>query len=143
MKAKAKKNPKLPPPRTLVREWVKALRSGRYTQTTGQLAKPDDGHCCLGVACRVVKRLVPGLVKVSQFMGLVEFNGHDSELPLEVRDVLGLQDSAGRFNGEALAYLNDRGKTFEEIADVIESRPAGLFRKDVFPERRKKVRRAV
>ena len=30
--------------------WVKALRSGEYKQTTGQLRK-DDGHCCLGVAC--------------------------------------------------------------------------------------------
>jgi len=33
------------------RKWVEALRSDKYTQTTGQLAGPDRKRCCLGVLC--------------------------------------------------------------------------------------------
>lgn len=37
-------------------KWVKALRSGRYKQTQGNLAigkGPYEMNCCLGVLCRV------------------------------------------------------------------------------------------
>jgi hypothetical protein len=50
-----------------VQEWVKALRSGYYRQTQGQLSSHDSdkhGHyqyCCLGVACLVGQKLnIPG-----------------------------------------------------------------------------------
>lgn len=33
-----------------IRTWVRALRSKKYRQTTGQL-QDETGHCCLGVAC--------------------------------------------------------------------------------------------
>jgi len=41
-------------------KWIKALRSGRYTQATGKLQKVDNegeviGNCCLGVLCRVAR----------------------------------------------------------------------------------------
>lgn len=32
--------------------WVEALRSGKYTQTTGTL-RSRDGHCCIGVLAEV------------------------------------------------------------------------------------------
>lgn len=36
-------------------DWVKALRSGKYKQTTGSLHNTDsNSYCCLGVLCRVV-----------------------------------------------------------------------------------------
>lgn len=36
------------------REWVKALRSGRYSQWYGDLKKPgEERFCVLGVACDV------------------------------------------------------------------------------------------
>lgn len=33
-----------------IKKWVKALRSGKYTQTQSRL-QDANGHCCLGVAC--------------------------------------------------------------------------------------------
>lgn len=43
------------PNKEMIRQWVTALRSGRYTQGIGRLAVDgDDGvtrYCCLGVAC--------------------------------------------------------------------------------------------
>lgn len=34
----------------IAKKWVKALRSGNYSQTTGKLCNPHgDSFCCLGV----------------------------------------------------------------------------------------------
>lgn len=43
---------KLTPPmdKEVKRKWLKALRSGKYTQTEGTL-KDSEGNCCLGVLC--------------------------------------------------------------------------------------------
>lgn len=40
-------------PKAFKSKWVKALRSGKYEQTTGSLNN-SSGYCCLGVACRIV-----------------------------------------------------------------------------------------
>jgi hypothetical protein len=42
------------------KKWLKALRSGEYDQTIGQLAS-DDGYCCLGVLCEVVAQDHPDM----------------------------------------------------------------------------------
>ena len=39
-------------------KWLKALRSGRYTQTKERLQNGrgvDAANCCLGVLCRVAR----------------------------------------------------------------------------------------
>ena len=101
------------------REWVEALRSGDYQQGQGALLT-GDRFCCLGVACEI--------------SGLAEWNGHyylgqDCALPDEVMDWLGLRDYMGEWmNGDTLAARNDTGKTFREIADLIESEPQGLLK---------------
>lgn len=78
-----------------IRQWVKALRSGRYKQTHFKLYD-GLGHCCLGVACRVkhlkfddgregfvhsgtvnnrkIYNLIPGLLTRDQEKKLTEFN---------------------------------------------------------------------
>lgn len=35
-----------------IQKWIDALRSGKYSQTQGQL-QDTNGYCCLGVACKV------------------------------------------------------------------------------------------
>lgn len=104
------------------KKWVEALRSGKYEQ--GQLALQNGNKfCCLGVACEV--------------SGL-KVNRHDTGaiqgviLPFNVKKWLGLightgghLNSEGQF--ETLSGLNDNGKTFSELADLIESEPEGLF----------------
>src|SRR5690349_4293104 len=43
-------------------EWLNALRSGEYTQTTGRLHDSQTGgYCCLGVLCDLAER--KGLVE--------------------------------------------------------------------------------
>lgn len=106
-------------------EWVAALRSGDYDQTTGQLAnEARTRFCCLGVACEVA--IKHGVIETytPQAMGL----------PHEVNNWLGLEDQG--FNEGVLAEdvlvdyvtdehtltgLNDTAMwSFDKIADVIE-----------------------
>ena len=57
------------------------------------------------------------------------FDGELAGLPPSVPHWLGLQTADGNYSkGGALADDNDRGKTFDEIADIIESEPEGLFK---------------
>lgn len=100
------------------KRWVAALRSGQYNQCKKRLTNAGR-YCCLGVACAISPLDRKTWV-------------HECTLPWEVMDWLGIRDSQGEFGeafGEALTILNDdKGLSFEEIADIIESEPAGLFR---------------
>lgn len=42
----------------LIREWVDALRSGKYEQGRLALRSKDDKYCCLGVLCDIAKSKV-------------------------------------------------------------------------------------
>lgn len=107
------------------RKWCEALKSGAYVQATGALL--DRGaYCCLGVACELF-RLSTGTGEWIR----EEFLGECAELPLEVQEWLQLDDDLGHFycdeDRTSLADLNDAGKTFDDIAAIIESEPPGLF----------------
>jgi hypothetical protein len=108
-------------------KWVKALRSGEYKQGKGQLCEthPQEGnqHCCLGV-----------LADLAVKAGVLSEFRYSFYLDETTQKWCGLADSAGSFKSESeeekvtsLSWLNDRGKTFEQIADIIESEPEGLF----------------
>jgi hypothetical protein len=103
------------------KEWVKALRSGKYKQTKGVLYEADrNAFCCLGVACDI-SGLPPE-----------EWHGSDyTVLPQEVKQSLNLSSNYGRFfDGDytSLVKCNDAlGYSFDQIADIIESEPKGLF----------------
>lgn len=106
------------------KKWVAALRSGQYKQCKNRLAHAGR-FCCLGVACDISS--VPRKVW-----------GKEATLPWKVVNWLGLNDEQGGYitqlsttglSHSCLSGLNDwDGKTFAEIADVIESEPEGLFR---------------
>jgi hypothetical protein len=111
------------------RIWIEALESGAYSQTTSYLRK-NDSFCCLGVACKVlgaVETLVPAGINYYQY------DDNDALLPNRVIAALGMASADGRFytdEGERLDLvgMNDhRGATFQDIADVIKSKPRGLF----------------
>jgi hypothetical protein len=118
------------------KKWVEALRSGKYTQTRRYL-RTHQGYCCLGVACEVARENgVPlSTVEVEGDPIRTAYNEVDTHLPDCIMDWLGLSDSDGgyRIDGEeGTRYLtqdnDDEKKTFSEIADIIESKPEGLFR---------------
>jgi hypothetical protein len=108
--------------KSVAMKWVKALRSGRYKQTDGQLmyrgldGKPS--YCCLGVLCRVVgkpakagpdgEEVAPP--KVCALAGLAEGDPKTSIT----------REYEGKTYHKTLSVLNDSGKSFEEIADIIE-----------------------
>ncbi len=48
---------KIKPNKAHIKQWIRALRSGRYKQTVETLRKDDEpvAYCCLGVACNISK----------------------------------------------------------------------------------------
>lgn len=107
--------------------WVRALRSGKYKKGKCTLRPTTNTYCCLGVACdlyaKAHKAKEPGYLEVAYL----------EALPNKVRKWLGLSDPEGEFvdekgETEHLSNLNDNTNySFKDIADVIESRPKGLF----------------
>ena len=95
------------------KQWVEALRSGRYKQGREYLrTELSDGsynYCCLGVLCdikevRIWNSLYPGY--------------HDNGLPnFTILDKVKLDF----YTAQKLAGMNDSGASFEEIADWIET----------------------
>lgn len=115
------------------KEWVAALRSGEFEQVTGWLSK-DGRYCCLGVGCEVFRRQTGrgrwGIGSEERIPFRVDIEEEVGALPAAVRDWLGLSGREGQISAPwiaSLAALNDDGATFDQIADLIESEPAGLF----------------
>lgn len=114
-------------------KWVKALRSGDYKQTSGQL-RDHNGYCCLGVLCELYREETKrgGWDKLQRDQASTpvrvgyKVGGYMSVVlpPPSVIGWSGLGSSNPevKFDGKvtSLPELNDSGKTFEEIADVIE-----------------------
>jgi len=105
-------------------KWVAALRSGEYKQTREQLYD-GKGYCCLGVLCKITGKkffrddynhYYHYYVKDTQ-NGIRE----DIVLPTDVMNEVDMRTKNGAYRpGLLLVNLNDSGKTFSEIADVIE-----------------------
>jgi hypothetical protein len=112
-------------------KWVEALLSGKFKQTTGSLKKTkgkSSGHCCLGVLCAISnlgKWNRQGNTEERTFLGASEF------LPREVEEWAGMtsdngncsisieQDDDDFVTYDNLVEMNDDGRTFKEIAEVI------------------------
>ncbi len=114
--------------------WVAALRSKQYQQGDGQLCEvmPDgsEKHDCLGVACELA--VDAGICrKVAGGYRSHEDGFYRLYLPPVVRKWLELRSQSGMFFRQGVPYslakMNDCGCSFEEIADLIESEPEGLF----------------
>ena len=113
------------------KKWVAALRSGEFTQGTGWLEK-DGKNCCLGVACRLYQKEIGDLEISTQECpnadNYIKFDGLGGQLPAKVQQWLGLNTADGYYDGSNLISENDFGNTFDGIANIIESEPAGLFK---------------
>jgi hypothetical protein len=107
---------------------LKALRSGKYTQTTGAL-QDRTGYCCLGVMCDIYEKVTGEGVRRYPY-NFIE-GGNLTKHP-QVEKWVGLMGPFGGFMNRhkgyvSLAGLNDNGSTFSQIADFIESEPEGLL----------------
>jgi hypothetical protein len=104
-------------------KWIAALLSGEYKQAKGKLYD-GEGYCCLGVLCKVlgeefVKEEYPGISHIWRCEGESEI------LPLNIKEKAGMSSISGEYNfdgsGDAqLTRDNDDGKTFKEIAAIID-----------------------
>lgn len=112
-------------------KWLTALRSGDYKQGRGRLKATKDGrttYCCLGVLCEVaITEGVPLTVTTDSFyedLTLTSFDDSSAYLPEAVVQWADVSTNGlfGDEGGGNLTYMNDTGKTFEEIADVIEAK---------------------
>lgn len=112
-------------------KWVEALRSGEYQQVTrGLCVLGDDGqpsgYCCLGVACELYQQYEGGLDIADDGVRRL-YDNRPAFTPRRVQEWLGLAESFAGYRGGGLIRQNDCGASFAEIADIIESRPSGLF----------------
>jgi hypothetical protein len=103
--------------------WLKALRSGKYRQTKEKLSDGKGRFCCLGVLCDLhakAKRAKWG----KNDDGDMTYLGEWETLPFDVQRWAGLDDEnpdVTHEHGNCLAALNDNGKRFTTIANVIEA----------------------
>lgn len=109
-------------------KWIKALKSGRYKQTEGELQN-ECGYCCLGVACKV---LIPkskieleeeedidgNTIKGKYLSGA--FPNEQTYAPKWLKEIN--EDFAKKSeNKQSLSVLNDEYHyTFKEIAEELE-----------------------
>jgi len=108
-------------------EWIEALESGEYKQCRRKLYDPKTkGFCCLGVAC-----VINGVPITSRYY---QRNGGANSLlstakTEAVMRKLHLRTSLGRAitDGSTLSALNDRGESFEFIAEVLRKIPEQYF----------------
>lgn len=113
------------------KKWIKALRSGNYTQGKSTLKTHKGHYCCLGVACIIAKQ--EGII--DRNLRLIEeiYLDEDNAELNKVREWIGLSTGEGDYENEdgeeiTLTKLNDQLEyDFKKIADVIESNPKGLF----------------
>lgn len=96
----------------LKKEWVAALRSGKYAQTrgrlkikSGELGREETGYCCLGVLREISLDLQGAVAEVGGFLW-ADKGG----------DPVGVCQK----EQSELAHMNDKGIKFAAIADYIE-----------------------
>lgn len=121
--------------------WARELKSGKWKQTKNVLHNVDeDSYCCLGVACKLAIDAGVQLIEEQELdnmdgITMSFYNGKGLDLPQPVQEWLGLCSEVGNIKPAkneplfkaTLAYKNDNGSSFEEIANLIESEPEGLF----------------
>jgi hypothetical protein len=114
------------------KKWLEALRSGKYEQGTQYLRTIDDKFCCLGVACDLA-----GIPASRDAINLADqnyylYDSYSQILPEFAQAYLSAQGSSGDAHPDgfacSLSQLNDTGKSFMEIADIVERDPAVYFK---------------
>jgi hypothetical protein len=102
-------------------EWADMLESGIIKQGKNSLENKGK-YCCLGALCRILEKRVN--IDVDDIdSSNVCFNGEYAYLPKEVINYTGMKSDDGEFTVNDSTYrlssLNDGGKSFKEIAQII------------------------
>lgn len=104
-------------------KWIAALRSGQYQQGRSLLcAIRDDGsktYCCLGVLAELDGAFVRRGVRIAVDhvnTGMYQGKG---ECLSDIR--VNVPEASDTLLPWIVAEMNDKGRTFEEIADFLET----------------------
>lgn len=117
--------------------WLKALRSGDYQQGRKRL-KSDNHMCCLGVLCEEYRKVHPETSSWKSINCLERFTtdidpAGESYFGIPPPAVVAwaglsqdnptitIKNPVGDDIESSLAYHNDEGASFAEIADIIET----------------------
>lgn len=100
-------------------KWIAALRSGEYEQGRNFL-REEGSYCCLGVLCELHAKETGNEWTIGEL-----YLGEKYFLPAEVQKWAGIDDRNPCFadkDGHAsfLSDLNDAGRSFKWIANIIE-----------------------
>lgn len=99
-------------PNRKLKQWIKALRSGKFNQTREALRRKDNSYCCLGVLCQL-----NGI----EFKTVSVNSGGDADgnhkVYREIKDNL-----LGETLTDKLTTMNDEGDSFGDIANYLERR---------------------
>lgn len=129
----------MPLNKEVITQWVAALRSGDYQQGRGVLCRSYDDQpdqfCCWGVLCDLFAKEHPrsrwednAITGVSAFVTPAQ--RRSVHAPADVVEWAGIQfvsDANRNTVFVDLAGVNDEGRPFPWIADLIESELNGVF----------------
>ena len=106
-------------------KWLIALRSGNYIQGRQVLRDSDNKFCCLGVLCDIIDKEAWVADDSNRRTPAFTYDGNRAVLPIHVMEITGIENCFGQLPKNegpytSLTNMNDGGKSFEEIADVIE-----------------------
>lgn len=108
------------------KKWIKALRSGKYKQTSARL-RDKEGFCCLGVACDLAFKDLNKKPVYEPCWGRYTYDNSSGVLPITVQEWLGVKDENINTNrGYATEMNDDKKYNFKKIADIMEDH---FFRK--------------
>jgi len=99
-----------------LKKWIAALDSGKYKQGAGTLQN-STGHCCLGVACRV---LIKDNLLQKDTLGIIS-GGYPGDQKNAPKWLTKINMDVYCKTGTQLSTLNDVNMlSFPEIATVLE-----------------------
>lgn len=127
----------------LIKQWVEALRNGKYSQGRKALRNGNNEFCCLGVLCDISKDILRMKWQGnSSKPEIYSIDGNSIVLPSSIYKYLGktdefnsdkvrissnnlkLPDSVKQYLGLDYTYLTELNDTyklsFNQIADIIE-----------------------
>jgi hypothetical protein len=136
--------------KTVANKWIKALRSGKYEQGKNCLRSFDDKFCCLGVLCDIMDiphwklptASDAAFNRLDSYSGSYRFGCNPEDIktyagllpPMAIKTA-GMKsedrdlfwstqeernEAKKKYGAVTLVGMNDHGRTFEQIADVIE-----------------------
>lgn len=101
-------------------KWLEALRSGKYRQGKGFLHAMDK-FCCLGVLCDLhAKETGEQWVAIKTPNAVKAYMGELNYLPEDIKEWAELASNNPEVLTKNLSTYNDQGKSFTEIANIIE-----------------------